>query len=76
VAAVRVETVDSSVLRAVGYDPSTQTLVLAFTSGAVYTYADVPPEVHAGLLAAPSLGRFFSAEIRDRFPTARLGDLA
>lgn len=69
----RVEPVASSVLEAVGYDGVTRTLVLAFTSGAVYAYDDVEPHVHAELLAAPSLGRYFSSRIRDRYPTRRLG---
>lgn len=62
-------------LTLVGYDPATQILVLAFTSGTVYEYAGVPEEVHAGLLAAPSAGRFFGTRIRDRHPTRRLDDL-
>lgn len=67
---------DSSVLTAVGYDAATRILVLAFTSGAVYEYAEVPAEEHAALLAAPSAGRFFGARIRDRYPTRRLQGLA
>jgi len=72
---VRLQRIASSVLTADGYDAATQTLVLAFTSGAVYSYAGFPAEVHEGLLAAPSAGRFFSTEIRDRYPTRRLEDL-
>ena len=64
--------VESSMLRGVGYDPETRMLEVEFTSGQVYEYYDVPPEVHAGLLRAGSLGQYFRANILDAFPYRRL----
>jgi len=34
--------------------------------GAVYQYFDVPPEVHSGLMAAESHGRYFHQHVRDK----------
>ena len=61
--------IESSVLASAGYDSETAVLELEFRSGEVYRYFAVPPSVHAGLLAAPSAGRFFTQRIRDRYPT-------
>lgn len=59
--------VESTTLATVTYDPSAQLLWLQFRSRAVYCYSDVPPEVHQGLMAAPSKGAYFNRNIRDRF---------
>ena len=61
---MRRTTVRSSSLKSLGYDPATRTLEVEFSSGAVYRYPDIPPDVHAGLLTAESLGRAFHATIR------------
>lgn len=49
----------SSSLRSLGYDPEQQILEVEFSSGALYRYEAVPPEVEA-LLEADSLGRHFN----------------
>ena len=50
----------SSSLRSLGYDPEQQILEVEFSSGALYRYEAVPPEVVQALLAADSLGRHFN----------------
>jgi hypothetical protein len=45
--------VQSSNVISIGYDPNTQTLEVAFSTG-VYQYAEVPPEVHLGLMGGES----------------------
>ena len=52
--------VSSSSLRALGYDPEQQVLEVEFSSGALYRYEAVPPEVVQALLEADSLGRHFN----------------
>jgi hypothetical protein len=69
---MRRSSVESSCLRAVGYDPSRRRLELEFTTGTVYDYEAVPPTVHDGLLAAESLGRYFNRRIRGRFRYRRV----
>ncbi|UUC82299.1 KTSC domain-containing protein [Stutzerimonas stutzeri] len=50
----------SSSLRSLGYDPEQQILEVEFSSGALYRYETVPPEVVQALLEADSLGRHFN----------------
>lgn len=59
-------TVNSSQVKAVGYDPVTQTLAVTFTrgSGAIYHYPNVSPELHVQFLAAESMGRFHGEHIK------------
>lgn len=64
----------SSVIRWFRYDEARRTLRVGFTSGDVYEYDGVPPEVAAGLEGAPSRGRFFGRNIRDRYPFRRVTD--
>ncbi|MCQ4305924.1 KTSC domain-containing protein [Stutzerimonas frequens] len=52
--------VNSSSLRALGYDPEQQVLEVEFSSGALYRYEAVPPEAVQALLEADSLGRHFN----------------
>ncbi len=56
----------SSVIRRFSYDEPHRRLRVTFTSGDVYDYDAVPPEVVADFRAAFSKGRFFGPNIRDR----------
>ncbi len=69
---MQVQPVESSVIRAVGYDAGSRTLQVEFSSGAVYQYFDVPPEEHAALLRAESLGRYFREHVRDSYRYVRV----
>ena len=69
---MRRDPISSSNIAAVGYDPSSETLEIEFTSGGVYQYYNVPLSIYEALLAAPSKGSFFAAQIRDRFSYARV----
>ena len=62
---MRMTFVESSLIQAVGYDAERRLLEIAFTSGRVYWYADVPPEVYQNLMAAESKGEYFLAHIRE-----------
>lgn len=59
--------VDSSSLASVGYDQGLEVLEVAFKSGAVYRYEDVPGLLYDGLLSADSKGAFFNRRVRDLF---------
>ena len=56
--------VESDAMASVGYDADRRVLEIEFTSGEVYRYFDVPPNLHAGLMAAGSHGQFFAEHIR------------
>lgn len=66
------ESVYSSNLRSVGYDPDERVLEVEFHSGSVYRYAHVPKALYAGLMAARSAGAYFTDHIKDRYPTWRV----
>lgn len=65
--------VSSSAISSVGYDAASRLLEVKFRHGAVYDYHGVPPELYGSLLAAPSIGRFFSENIRGQFSMTRPG---
>jgi YD repeat-containing protein len=63
---------NSSQIRAVGYDASSQTLEIEFPNGSIVQYSRVSPEVHRRLMAAPSPGSFFQDRIEDEFTARRI----
>jgi hypothetical protein len=65
-------TFTSEVLAAVTWDAGSNTLDVEFTTGRIYRYWMVPLSVYEGLLHAESPGRYFNAEIRNRFPNREI----
>ena len=59
------ESVSSSLLTSVGYDPDEQLLEVELQDGKIYQYRDIPEETYHGLRDADSLGRYFNHHIRD-----------
>lgn len=67
------EGVLSSYIDAVDYDESSSTLKVRFKSdGSEWAYLDVPAEKAAALRNAPSVGRYFIAQIRDSYQAEAL----
>ncbi len=66
------KSVNSGTIRSVGYEPSSQTLEIEFTSGSIYQYSRVSPEIHRKLMAAPTIGSFFKNNIEDEFTAKRI----
>ena len=62
----------SSVIRRFDYHAPERRLRIVFTSGDVYDYEQVPPEVVTDFRAAISKGQFFGPNIRDRYPYRRV----
>ncbi|MCJ0975695.1 KTSC domain-containing protein [Pseudomonas sp. PS1] len=58
--------VESSSLRALGYDPDEQVLEVEFHNGSQYRYEQVPAEVVQALLEADSMGRYFNQVFKPR----------
>lgn len=63
--------VSSSAISSVGYDRKGEVLEVEFSSGVVYDYHGVPPEVYESLMSAESKGRFMSRRIRGQYPSTR-----
>ena len=57
--------VDSSSIRAVGYDG--YTLTVEFHSGRIYDHPGVPEDVFHGLMQASSMGTYYNHHIRGRY---------
>ena len=64
--------VESTAIKEIDYDAERAKLLVRFASGERYVYVGVPGEVHRSFVEADSKGRFFQAEIRDRYPYNRL----
>lgn len=64
--------VESSNVSAVGYDPESQTMHVEFKGGSRYEYAGVPPETHAELMQAQSIGRHLHERIKGAHQHKRL----
>ncbi len=61
------ETVESDVIHAIGYDPEIHLLEIIFNDGRIYQYRGVPAPVFEGLKQAESKGRYFQENIRGEF---------
>jgi hypothetical protein len=59
------KTVQSSVIRSVGYIPGNTVLEIEFQSGLVYRYHQVPEKIYQRLMRSDSLGKYFNFHIRD-----------
>ena len=66
--------VASSMMRSAGYDEALAVLEIEFVTGQVYRYHAVPKRAWRALLEAESKGRYFEANIRDKYPMVRVGD--
>lgn len=68
---MNMQQVESTQIHAIGYSPETKTLAIQFKSktgpGSTYHYAGVPPEEHAALIGADSIGKQFGASIKGRY---------
>ena len=56
--------VTSTNILSIGYDTTTATLEVEFTSGDVYQYFNVPEHLYQQFLNAPSHGQFLNDNIR------------
>jgi hypothetical protein len=68
--------VESSNVRAIGFDQHSQTLFVQFigrkgSADSIYKYIAVPPALYERFLNAPSKGVFFSSEIKGKFAHER-----
>jgi KTSC domain-containing protein len=63
---------NSSKIRAVGYDSKSQLLEVEFSDGKLIQYRGVSPEVHRQFMAAPSASSFFEDKIDENFPSSRI----
>ncbi len=65
--------VSSSNIHSIGYEAKSQILEIEFHSGGIYQYAKVPEAVYRDLMQAGSKGSYFHRNIREQYPTTRIG---
>jgi hypothetical protein len=63
---------NSSKIRAAGYEAKSQVLEIEFSDGKLIQYRGVSPEVYRQLMAAPSATSFFEDKIDESFPSNRI----
>lgn len=64
--------VNSSNIQSIAYDSTTAVLEVAFHSGRVYQYFNVPINIHRQFLEANSKGQFFNSNIRNKYGDTRV----
>lgn len=57
----------STVIRRFDYSPEARELTVEFVTGRRYVYLDVPADEVAAMRSAFAKGRYFNANIRDRY---------
>jgi KTSC domain len=62
----------SSNISTVGYDPTSATMEVEFTSGAVYQYFDVPRSIFEAVISSASVGSSFQDLVKDRYRYIRV----
>lgn len=68
-------TLDSKMFASAAYDAEKHVLHLRFRTGDVYRYFDFPAKDYQEFLNAESHGKYFLANIRDRFRYERMAKL-
>lgn len=64
--------VNSTDIKALGYEEDDDILTVEFQTGSVYQYRDVPSDLYYSLLEATSKGKYLKAYIANKFPYRKL----
>ena len=65
--------VRSTNVASVGYDPKSKVLEIAFKSGGVYQYSNVPEKRYQSLMKASAIGSYFIREIKPWYACRKIG---
>ena len=65
---IKTEQLRSTALASATYDNETLDLDITFNNGGTYTHHNVPQEEFDGLVAADSPGRYWHANLKDKYP--------
>lgn len=69
---MKMTSVSSSNIAAIGYDHDTREMHVEFHSGSTYAHHDVPAHEFEQFLNAPSAGSHYSRRFKDRFGVHKL----
>ena len=67
------QSVSSSNIASIGYDPKSQTLEIEFHSGGIYQYYGVSQTLYEDLMSASSHGSYFHQHIKGRYGDTKVG---
>ena len=56
----------------IGYEHKRSMLQVEFIAGPIYQYENVPEVVYQEFLTAPSYGRFFESNIKNKYQTRKV----
>ena len=70
---VFMESVDSSVIREIGYDKHNRELFITFVNGSEYVYFKVSEYMYTRLLTSESKGTFFNKKIKYNYEYEKEG---
>jgi hypothetical protein len=62
----------STMAAQVGYDEDREILQIEFSSGSVYQYSAVEPEIWEDLQSTDSIGSFYNREIKGYYPSVKI----
>ncbi|MEG4632771.1 KTSC domain-containing protein [Microcoleus sp. AR_TQ3_B6] len=65
---MKLQPVESSMIKAVGYDETTSNLEVVFNSGKTYLYSEVPNNVYLELMDSDSKGSYMRSCVIDCYP--------
>lgn len=66
--------VKSSNIKSVGYDADAKMLEVEFIGGRVYQYLKIDENKYTDLMLAPSIGKFYAINIKNKFDWKALMD--
>ena len=69
---MRLQAVQSEMLRLVGYDAKVEVLEVIFNTGDHYQYFEVPPDKYDGLMSAESIGQYMHKHIIGHYDYERV----
>lgn len=64
--------VESSTIDELYYNLEERKLIVTFKNGSKYQYDDVSEDVFKELISAESVGKYFTANIRNKYTTTKL----
>ncbi len=67
------KSIDSSMIRSIGYDVDNSTLEIEFNGGEVWQYFDFTESSWYEFDASDSKGKFFHREIKNQYSESRVG---
>ena len=69
---MKMNSVKSSNIKAVGYDEGKMILRVQFYSGGLYEYKDVPRKFYIDFITSKSLGKYFYKNIKNKYKTTKV----